>query len=335
MKSPWLALEQMENTAMQRLLPAIMKQLCGPACVTALLVSAATCSATTISFTEAGASAAGTPLLVSARFDTAADAGGDDFALRITLRSFGALTVFKEDVLSSLYFNLADPDDGVRPTLTYLSGTGRAYEVLAGTTDRPVSWSPNLLASSGTWTTSGSGVNDPSNLVAIQDFNEGWQFKTLTPPPAYPGLGFGIGTVGNSNIGAFVPGASGSIGGFDGRVVRGAGRGDTMINLGIYSTGTSSAFVDITPSVGLDGARLVRSEAVFTFRSDRNLSSVDQNWVQGNVTFGFGTGPDSVLLPEPGSLSIASLGGLFAAAWLLRKRKRLRADERTRGQERA
>jgi acetylornithine deacetylase/succinyl-diaminopimelate desuccinylase-like protein len=29
--------------------------------------------------------------------------------------------------------------------------------------------------------------------VAVKDFNEGWQFKTLAPPPAYSGLGFGTG----------------------------------------------------------------------------------------------------------------------------------------------
>lgn len=282
----------------------------GPACITALVLQAATCSATTITFTEAGVSAAGTPLLVSARLDTAADAGGPNNALKITLRSFGAPTIAKADVLTSFYFNLADPNTGVRPTLTYVSGSGQAYEVLTKGSDKAVSWSPNLVTSSGTWTTSGTGVNNPSNLVAVKNFNEGWQFRTLTPPPAYPGLGFGIGTVGNSDIGGFVPGASGATSGFSGQVVRGAGGGDSMINLGIYSTGTGT---DIVPDGGLDGARLVRTEAVFTFTSDKDLSSVTQSWVQGNVTFGFGTGPDSVLLPEPRGLVIAAMGCLLAA----------------------
>lgn len=301
-----------------------LQRVCGLVCITALMnavLPAVPCSATTITFIEAGVSFAGTPLLVSARIDTAADAGGPTNALRITLRSFGAPTRAKADVLTSFYFNIADPSDGMRPTLTYVSGTGRAYEVLTSGVDKAVSWSPNLLTSSGTWTTSGTGVNNPSNLVAIQNFNEGWQFRTLTPPPAYPSLGFGIGTVGNADIGNFVPGASGPASGFDSVVVRGVGGGNTVINLGIYSTGTGT---DIVPDGGLDGARLVRTEAVFNFTSSKNLSSFSRSWVQGNVTFGFGTGPDSVLLPEPVGLSIAALGCLLVAGWRTRTRKRPR-----------
>lgn len=280
-----------------------------------LAMLAPTCSATTITFTETGTSTAGTPLLVSARLDTAADAGGPNNALRITLRSFGAPTVAKADVLSSFYFNIADPDTGIRPMLTYVSGSGQAYEVRTIGTDAAVSWSPNLVTTGGTWTTSGTGAGNPSNLVAVQDFNEGWQFKTLSPPPAYPGLGFGIGTVGNSDIGDFVPSIPE---GFNGKVIRGTDPA-SMINLGIYSTGTGT---DITPDGGLDGWRLVRTEAVFTFTSSEDLDSLTQSWVQGDVTFGFGTGPDSVLLPEPGSLSIAAIGGLVAAGWRLRRRQR-------------
>ena len=275
-------------------------------------------SATTITFTESGVSAAGTPLTVSARLDTAADAGGPNNRLKITLRSFGAPTVAKADVLSSFYFNIADPNGGVRPTLTYVSGSGRAYEVRTTGTDPAVSWTPNLLTSSGSWTTSGPGASSLSNLVAAKDFNEGWQFKTLTPPPTYPGLGFGIGTVGNSQIGDFIPGATE---GFDGKVIRGIDPA-SMINLGIYSTGTGT---NITPNGGLDGARLVRTEAVFTFTSSKDLDSFDQTWVQGNVTFGFGTNPDSVFLPEPPGVAIATLGGLFATGWQLRSRSRRRS----------
>lgn len=293
-----------------------LQRLIAPACTTAALLFATTCSATTITFTEAGTSTAGTPLLVSARIDTAADAGGPNNLLKITLRSTGSATMARADVLSSFYFNIADPNDGVRPTLTYLSGAGQAFEVRTSGTDSAVSWSPNLVTTAGTWTTTGTGVLNPSNLVAIQTFNEGWQFKTLTPPPAYPGLGFGIGTVGNSDIGLFIPGASGSTAGFNGPVVSGTVPG-SMINLGIYSTGTGT---DITPDGGLNGSRLVKTEAVFYFSSSKDLNSLTESWVQGNVTFGFGTSPDSVLLPEPASLSIASLGGLLAAGWRLRAR---------------
>jgi len=149
----------------------------------------------------------------------------------------------------------------------------------------------------------------PSNLIALIDFDEGWQFKTLTPPPAYPGLGFGIGTVGNSGIGDMIPGATGT---FDGKVIRGHVPGD-MINLGIYSTGSGT---DINPNNGLDGARLIRTEAVFRFTSSQDLDSLTKSWVQGNVTFGFGTNPDSILLPEPATLTMLATGCLFALVWI-------------------
>ena len=288
---------------------------CLGASLSLALLLASTCSATTITFTEAGTSTEGTPLLVSARLDTAGDAGGGPNLLKITLRSFGAPTVAKADVLSSFYFNIANPSTGIRPTLTYQSGSGQAYEVRTVGADTGVSWTPNLLTSGGAWTTSGTGAGNLSNLVAAKDFNEGWQFMTLTPPPAYPGLGFGIGTVGNSAIGDFIPGATE---GFNGKVIRGT-TPESMINLGIYSTGMGT---DISPNGGLDGARLVRTEAVFLFTSSEALDSFTDTWVQGNVTFGFGTGPDLVLLPEPGSLSIAAVGGLLAAGWRLRSRPR-------------
>jgi len=275
------------------------------ACATALLVT--TASATTVTFTESGVSAAGTPLSVSATLATAADAGGPANALKITLRSFGAPTKHAADVLSSFYFNLADPSDGVRPILTYLSGSGSAWEVHAGAAnDTPVSWAPP------TWT---PGSSDPSDLVAVNDFDEGWQFKTISPPPAYPGLGFGIGTVGNSDIASFIPGATGT---FDGKVVSGMAPG-SMINLGIYSVGGG---LDIDPVGVLDGARLVRTEAVFTFSADKDLSSLTDTWVQGNVTFGFGTGPDTVLLPEPGTLPMLAGAGVVALGWGARLRNR-------------
>ena len=94
-----------------------------------------------------------------------------------------------------------------------------------------------------------------------------------------------------------------------------------MINLGIYSVGSGS---DIDPAGVLDGARIVRSTAVFRFHADRSLDGVNQNWVQGNVTFGFGTGPDTVLLPEPGALPMAATAGAVALGWLARRRRRRR-----------
>lgn len=293
-----------------------------PATMLSLVVFlTSTCSGTTITFTEAGVSALGTPLLVSARLDTAADAGGPNNLLRITLRSFGAPTIGKADVLSSFYFNVSDPDTGIRPALTYLSGSGQAYEVLKSGTDAAVSWSPNLVSGTGTWTTSGPGTTAPSNLVARLNSNEGWQFKTLSTPIA-AGLDFGIGTVGNSELDLFFPDATE---GFTPQVVSGTLR-DSMINLGIYSSGTGT---DIVPDGGLDGKRLVRTEAVFTFTSDMDLDSLTETWIQGNVVFGFGTGPDTVLLPEPATPAVAAAGIAVAAGLRMRRKSRLPRAGRT------
>ena len=271
------------------------------ACAAALLLCGPA-SAGMVYFQESGVSAKGTNLTVSGSFVTSGT------NLTITLRSFGDPTRFADDVLSSFYFNIADPDDGIRPVLTYVSGSGSAWEVRAGAADTRTSWSPLTQ----TWTAGSAALSD---LVASKDDDEGWQFKTISPPPTYPGLGFGIGTVGNSAIGAIIPGATGT---FDGNVVSGAEPG-SMINLGIYSVGSGS---DIDPQGVLDGRRLVRTEAVFHFESSKVLDTLDENWVQGNVTFGFGTAPDSVLLPEPGTLPMLGSAGVVALGWLVRRMRR-------------
>lgn len=316
-KSPWVAYEQMEFNAMSCLLPVFLKRVFAPVSATAILLTAANCSADTLALSQSGLSAEGTPLFVSAIFTTGSAAGGDN-SLKITLQSSGAATRFKGDVLSSFYFNLANPSGTTPLSLTYDSGFGQAFQVLSGTADQPVSWAPDLVNGGGTWTTTGTGVTALSNLVAQKDLNEGWQFITTTPPPV-PGFRFGIGTVGNTNIANFITGASS----FNGDIVKGDAA-ESMINLGIYSTGTGS---DADPASSLENARLIRAEAVFSFTSDQSLVGFDASWVHGDVAFGFGTDPDLVLVPEPGSLSIAALGVVLAAGWQVRKRKSLRTAE--------
>ena len=248
--------------------------------------------ATTLTVPVSGTSAAGNPVSFTATFTTAGD------TLSLTLANTSTTpTSAPADVLSSFYFDLLQ--NGVRPKLAYAAASGLVYEVLRDEADRFV---PGRLPGGAT------------DLRALTKDAGTWQFRAMNPGFP-PGLGFGIGTVGNSNIGSLVPGSTQT---FDGPVVRGTAP-RSMINLGIYSTGTGTA-TDINPVPGLDGARLVRTEAVFSFTSDKDLDSLTTTWVQGNVTFGFGTNPDSVLLPEPASLSIASLGGLLAAGWRLRAR---------------
>jgi hypothetical protein len=46
--------------------------------------------------------------------------------------------------------------------------------------------------------------------------------------------------------------------------------------------------------------------------------------VQGNVTFGFGTNPDSILLPEPSTLPMLATGVLLALGWFALGRLRRR-----------
>lgn len=285
---------------------------CMAVAVAILLDSGVT--ATTITFSEGGVSSIGTFLNVSAELSTQATdnplehplGSGAQHYLKVTLRSFGAPTVGRADVLSSFYFNLANPVTGERPEdLTLVSGGGFALEVQSHAADTPVSWRPQA------WTTSGPGATAASNLMATNPFDEGWQFKAQVPPIAFPSLGFGIGTVGNSQIASFVPtGFS-----FDGRVVRGHTPAD-MINLGIFSDGNGDEHFDnIDPNGGLTGARLIHTQAVFVFHTAQDLQSVDDSWVQNNVTFGFGTNPDSVMLPEPGTISMATTAAILALGW--------------------
>lgn len=279
------------------------------AALAVLLCTLAPARAAKMTFTEGAISPKGTPLFVSATLATGTDAWGPDNSFLITLSSYGAPTRYAADVLTSFYFDLVNPFDGTRPTLTYVSGTGRAFEVRSGSNnDSPVSWTPQ------TWT---PGSTSPSNLVAARSYDEGWQFKVFTPPPEYSFLSFGIGTVGNSGIQTYFPGADVS---FNGRVVSGTAPG-SMINLGIYSVGGGT---DIDPTTGLDGARLVRATASFGFLADRSLVAADGPALPKVVTFGFGTNPELILLPEPSAIPMvasAVIGGLlWRGRRLLRRR---------------
>ena len=265
-----------------------------------------------VTFTESGISGAGNPITVSAKLITSGT------TLSIELSNIGPKTTSAADVLTSFYFGLADPADGLRPSLTYLFATGTACQVVAGTgNDTFVSW--QTIPQQKLFTT-GTAALAPSNLVARVDGDSGWQFKAFDN--VAPQLGFGIGTVANSAIASVAgPGYVGAT--FDPKIVSQSGSpGQTMINLGIYSNGNQPLPGDIAPDGKLEGSVLVNSKALFVFGSSKKLDSFGASWVQGNVTFGFGTGPATVLLPEPDGISLAAIGTAAGLGWLVLRRRR-------------
>ncbi len=139
--------------------------------------------------------------------------------------------------------------------------------------------------------------------------DETCQFKP-TNADVMPFLGFGIGTVGNSEF-------QGN--GFDTDVV---GKGKSMINFSIYHGG------DIQPNGNLKEAYLLQNTATFTFAfTDNNpWSEAD---IRPNAVFGFGTSPDGkvVVVPEPSAYALALVGAAALAcrcAWRHKRHARHR-----------
>jgi hypothetical protein len=200
--------------------------------------------------------------------------------------------------------------------LTYLSGTGQAFKVTTSGTDQPVSWTPQTL-------TPNSSVS--SNLVAVNPGDQGWQFKTFSPPATIPStLGFGLGTVGNSTL---KPPAFPNDITFNGDVVSGDTPGRTMINLGIYSLGSGTSGIVATD--GIIDNFLIRNHAEFTFLVTGSISSLnpfDAEWVGGNVIWGFGTAPETLFLPEPQSCVTVALIALGGIGWRARHPRRRRSS---------
>lgn len=281
---------------------------CLAAAFGALVAFALPANATTVTFVESGTSSFdGYPLTVRAVLT------GTNTTLTIDLYNEGPASRKKTDILTSFYFNIANPANGVRPGLTYVSGTGQAFAVdsTAILQNQPVSWTPQTLTGSSTV---------PSNLIAVNNNDQGWQFKTFTPPVTIPPtLGFGIGTVGNSTL---QPPLFPNDVTFNGPVVSGTS-GNSMINLGIYSDGGSSGLL---PANGFaDGSFLIRNHARFTFTVTgtqvTDLNPFNADWVGGNVTFGFGTAPETLFLPEPQSLTLLAVAAAAGIGWFVRRRR--------------
>jgi hypothetical protein len=217
----------------------------------------------TITFEASGVSAKG----VDVTFEAALTISGDTLTVVLTNDS-PVDSLNPDDLLGSFYFDILN-GSAMRPVLTYASAAGDTYTVVKN--------GPDTLLEAG------------ADLQAFAKNDNSWQFKTFDAA-LNPFLGFGIGTVGNSNL---FPN------GFDGDVVDGS---DFAIYKGEVTT---QALVNKQP--------LVKETATFTFTGLTGFTEAD---IAPAFAFGLGTAPDSLLIPEPTTLVLLGLGGL-----LLRRKK--------------
>jgi hypothetical protein len=268
---------------MFRVVPGL--QSAGLAVAAALLALPA--PATTLSVPASGTSAAGNPVSFMAAFTVSGS------TLALTLENVSpAPTRATADVLSSFYFDVLQ--DGLRPTsLSLIAAAGQVYKVRSKADDLYV---PGGLPDGAT------------DLRALAKDAGTWQFRTMSPGLP-PGLGFGLGTVGNS---VFSPNN------FDPQFV-------DQADYTIYSTGTRT---DIDPVGNLAGRLLVRGSASFLFTGldpKRPVEIVDK------FVFGLGTSPDSVIvvaMPEPAAAALLVTGLLATLlAGLIRFRRRAAAPQ--------
>lgn len=235
--------------------------------------------ATTLVVPVSGTSAAGNPVSFTATFTTAGD------VLSLTLANTSTTpTSAPADVLASFYFDLLQ--NGVRPQLAYAAASGLVYEVLRDEADRFV---PGRLPGGAT------------DLRALTKDAGTWQFRTMNPGFP-PGLGFGIGTVGNSKL---------KPNNFDPKIV-------DQADYTLYSTGTRG---DIQPVGNLPGRLLVRGTATFQFTGLQPHCPVE---FSDRFVFGLGASPDSMIvaLPEPRAAALVASGLLaLLVARLVRRRR--------------
>jgi esterase len=279
--------------------------MAGAAVLTATLVMR---PAAALTIFETGTSAVGTPLAVQA------DLSISGTTLTLVVSNFSpASKLAADDVLSSIYFDVVK--DGMRPALTYESAEGLVWQVRSGAPDRRINYTPPRVPGGPSY----QPVTDPllhlpSDLRGLEDGDRTWQLRAMDPTAA-PQLGFGIGTVANS---LFNP-PGGPNNGFDPGIVGPPGPG--FIAFGIVPGG------DIEPvGAPMRDQYLVFDRAVFRFTSP-DLARFSDADIVPEVTFGFGTGPSTVLLPEPDAAALAGLavGGLLGIALIRRRRRWLSA----------
>ena len=231
--------------------------------VVAVMLYAAAPSGASVIQTVSGLSSVDNPVSFKAELAIAGD------TLTVTLYNTSTVgSSAPNDLLCSYYFDIINSGSG-RPTLTYVSAAGDVW-----LTDKK---SADVLHTAG------------ANLKAVNADDHTWQFKTFDTAEN-PFLGFGLGTVGNSNL----------TNNFNGNIVDG-------MDYSIYAG-------DVTTQ-NLDDRLLVKGPVTFTFSGVSGFSEAD---ISSSFVFGLGTAPDS-LMPEPGTLLLLAVGGVMAL--LRRKRK--------------
>lgn len=222
----------------------------------------------TVIFSASGLSSAN----VAVSFEAQLTISGNNLTVQLTNNS-PVDSLNPNDTLGSFYFDILDGGNN-HPTLTYTSAVGDVY---LGDKDNPDS-----LQTAG------------ADLMAVVAGDNSWQYKAMNAALT-PFLGFGIGTVGNSNV---------APNNFMGSIVDG-------MDYSIYKG-------DITTS-NLDGKLLVKETAMFTFTGVSGFSEADI--LLPVFAFGLGTAPDSFLLPEPSSVLLLTIGVLGFAAWGWRRKR--------------
>lgn len=240
--------------------------------------------------------ATGTTGPVSATAVFSVDQIAEPGILKLVLTNNTSPTLAPTDLLTSFYFNVSTGTG----TLGYFDAKGFVYYTLQSGTDQGVLYTPPLANPNNPLPSITFVPGVQSNLMALADNFDTWQFKSglSLVVESSPSLGFGVGTVGNSLFGS---------NGFNGNIVDG-------FNFGIY-TG------DVTTQ-SLDNNLLVKDSITFKF-SGFSGGIAD---ITPHAVFGFGTNPDTIVsVPEPSSLLLAFVAVLAGAIRLSRHRERRRA----------